>query len=60
MGIDLRGSDIGMAQQFLHRTKVLTCLKQVGGKGMSEGMTADPFIHDTCLFHRHLQRLARD
>eukprot|EP01132_Coremiostelium_polycephalum_P023529 gene23528-28024_t len=36
VGVDLGGLDVGVAQQFLHRTQVLGGLQQVAGKGVPE------------------------
>ena len=36
MGIDLRGRNIGMAEQLLHRAQIGTTLEQMAGEGMAE------------------------
>ena len=38
MGVDLRGTDIRMPQQLLHRTQVTARLQHVAGKGVPQGM----------------------
>ena len=41
VSIDLRGADIRMTEQFLHRPQVATGFQQVAGKGMPQGMWVD-------------------
>ena len=41
VGIDLRGTDIGVAKQFLHSTKVATGFKHVTGEGVSQPVWMD-------------------
>ncbi|MNQ62145.1 hypothetical protein D3C85_764790 [compost metagenome] len=36
VGIDLRGLDVGMAEQFLHRAQVLGGLQQMAGEGVPQ------------------------
>jgi len=36
MGIDLRGRNVGMAEQFLHGAQVCTVLQKVAGKGVAQ------------------------
>src|SRR4051812_7228878 len=38
MGVDLGGSDVGMAQQRLHAAQIRPPFHQVGGKGMAQYM----------------------
>ena len=38
MGIDLSGRQIAVAQQELNDTQVSAMIKQMGGKGMTQGM----------------------
>ena len=35
MGVDLRGGNVGMAQQQLHHAQVCAMVEQVGGKGVA-------------------------
>lgn len=35
MGVDLRGGNVGMAQQQLHHAQVSAVVEQVGGKSMA-------------------------
>ena len=44
VGVDHGGDDIGMSQQFLHRSDVITRFKKMCGKGMAQGMTANPLV----------------
>ena len=37
-GIDLRGGDIGVAQQLLHRAQIAAGLQQVAGKRVAQHM----------------------
>jgi len=43
MGVDHGCADISMAKKFLDRPNIVPILKQVGGKGMAEGVTACRF-----------------
>ena len=36
VGVDHRGADVGVAQQFLHGADVVTRLQQMGGKRMAQ------------------------
>ena len=45
MGVNHRGGDIGMSQQFLDCPDVIVRFKQMRGKGMPEGMATDPFAY---------------
>ena len=38
MRINLRGADVGVAQQFLQNAQVHACLQAVGGKTVAEGV----------------------
>ena len=38
MGIDLRGADVGVPQQFLQHTQVHARFQTVGGKAVTEGV----------------------
>ena len=61
MGVNLRGADVGMSEQFLHAPQVAARLEQVGGKGMAEHVRmhvhldalaprpgSDPQLHRAC------------
>ena len=41
VGIDLRGRDIGMAQELLHGAQIGPPLQQMTGKGMTQNMRRD-------------------
>ena len=43
MGINHRGFDIFMTEQFLDGADIVAVLQEVGGKGMAEGVTTNPF-----------------
>jgi hypothetical protein len=43
MGVDQGQADISMGKRFLDRPNIVPILKQVGGKGMAEGVTACRF-----------------
>lgn len=43
VGINHRGPNIFVAQQFLNSANVIARFKQMGGKTMSKGMTTDRF-----------------
>ena len=58
VGIDLRGRDIGMAQELLHRTQISSPLQQMTGKGMTENMRRDARRLDACGDGKRLQLLA--
>lgn len=55
MGVDHRRRDIGVAQQFLYRTYIVTSLKQVCGKGVAQGVHGNLVIDSSplrrCLDH---------
>ena len=38
VGIDLRGADVGVAEQFLYSSQVTAGLQQMAGEGMPEQM----------------------
>ena len=42
MRVDLRGRNIGMAQNLLQHTQVGTAREHVGGKGVAQGMGMEP------------------
>ena len=42
MGIDHRGLDVAMTQEFLYRSNIVAAFEQVSGKGMSEGVASGP------------------
>ena len=62
MGIDHGGTHVLVSQEFLHRTDIVSVLQQMGGKTMSQGVTAATF-GDACvlerLFHGSLQHCFR-
>ena len=41
MGIDLRGGDVGVAEQSLHHAQVGAVVQQVAGEGMAQHMRAE-------------------
>ncbi|OGP76140.1 MAG: hypothetical protein A2V86_02280 [Deltaproteobacteria bacterium RBG_16_49_23] len=45
MRVNHGGDDIGMPQQFLHRSDVITRLKKVCGKGVAKGMAANLLVN---------------
>ena len=61
MGVDHSGDDIGMSQQFLHRSDVITRFKKMRGpafsginSGVAQGMATDLFVNrrlSSRLFH---------
>lgn len=56
VGVDHGCGQIIMSQQGLNRADVGTALKQVGGKGMAKGMSADT-LGQTRAAHSYLDRL---
>lgn len=42
MRVDLRGRNIGMAQNLLQHTQVGTAREHVGGKGVAQGVGMEP------------------
>ena len=47
VGVDHGGADILVPKKFLYGADVVAVLKEVGGKGMAEGVGADAFL-DAC------------
>ena len=43
MGVDHRGLQVGMIQEVLNRTYILSVLKQMGGKRVPQCMDGHPF-----------------
>ena len=41
MGVDLGGGDVGVSQEFLDDAEIGPAFKEVGGKGVAEGMRGD-------------------
>ena len=41
MGIDLRGGDVGVAEQFLDRPQVSATAQHMGGKAVPQSVGAD-------------------
>ena len=58
VGVDLRGRDIGMAQELLHRAQISSLLQQMTGKGMTENMRRDARRLDARGDGKRLQLLA--
>jgi hypothetical protein len=56
MGIDHGGSDVGMPEEFLNGPNVIMGFKKAGGKGISQGMAADPLVYP-CIRSRILDCL---
>ena len=44
MGINHGGADIFVAQQFLHRSDIISICKQMGGEAVAKRMAGDGFI----------------
>ena len=42
MGVDLRGRDVGVAKQLLHRAQIGAPLQQMAGKSVAQDMRRDP------------------
>ena len=42
MGVDHRGTDIFVPEQFLYRSDFVTIFQQIGGKGMAHGVRYNP------------------
>lgn len=40
VGVDHRGADVGVAEEFLDRSDICPGLEEVGGEGVPEGMAA--------------------
>ena len=38
MGVNHRGSDIAVTEEFLHCANVVACIEQMGGEGMTKSM----------------------
>tara|TARA_R110000824_G_C14764073_1_gene630135 strand:- start:104 stop:340 length:237 start_codon:yes stop_codon:yes gene_type:complete len=55
MRIDLRGSNIRMAQQRLHRANIATSAQEFGSEGMTECVAAGGFTN-TGITHRQFYR----
>ena len=58
MGVDLRGRDIGVAQELLDGAQIRAPLQQMTGKGMTQNMRRDARRLDTCGDRKRLQLLA--
>ena len=58
MGVDLRGRDIGMAQELLHGAQIRAPLQQMTGKGMTQNMRRDARRLDAGGDRKRLQLLA--
>jgi hypothetical protein len=58
MGIDLRGRDVGVAEQLLHGAKVGAALKQMTGEGVAEHMRRYPRRLDPRFERERLELLA--
>jgi hypothetical protein len=46
VGIDLRGRDVGMTKQLLHRAEIGASLQEMAGKSVAEHMRRDPYRID--------------
>lgn len=53
MGIDHRGFDIFVPQQFLHRADVIPRFQEMRGKTVAKGVRANGFVK-SCQFRRRL------
>lgn len=42
MGVNLRGGEVFVAQEFLDRAEILVCLENVSGEEMTESVRRDP------------------
>ena len=58
MGVDLRGRDIGVAQELLHGAQIRAPLQQMTGKGMTQNMRRDARRLDAGGDRKRLQLLA--
>ncbi len=58
MGVDLRGRDVGMAEQLLHRTQIGAALQQMAGESVTEHMGRDAGGFDAGGNGERLQLLA--
>ena len=58
MGVDLRGRDVGMAEQLLHGAKIRAALQQMAGEGVAEHMRRDARRLDAGGERERLQLLA--
>ena len=41
MGVDLRGRDVGVAEELLHRAQIGAVLQKMAGKGVAEHVRRD-------------------
>ena len=57
--IDLRGRDIGMAQQLLHRAQVGAAIEQMAGEGVAQDVRRHPLGVDARFRRQLLQFLRR-
>src|SRR5215470_13521444 len=58
MSIDLRGRDVGVTQELLHRAQIGTALEQMAGKGVTEYVRRYPRRLDAGSDGERLQLLA--
>ncbi|MNL04312.1 hypothetical protein D3C87_1248800 [compost metagenome] len=58
MGVDLRGLDVRVAEQFLHRAQILRGFEQVAGEGVAQHVRVQVLPQFTFAgqFHSHLNR----
>lgn len=45
MGVNHRGGDIGVPQEFLDGPDIMAAFQQMGSKTVAQGMTVDPLRH---------------
>jgi hypothetical protein len=55
MSIDLRGRDVGVAEQQLHHAQVGAVVQEVRGEGVTQHMGRNAFLRDA-----HTQRVFLD
>ena len=55
MGVDLRGRDIGMAEQCLHDAQIGAVLQQMARKGVPQNMRADGLGSQAALYGQRFQ-----
>ncbi len=49
MGVNLRGADVGVAQQQLHHAQIRPMIQQMGGEGMAQDVGRQLLGMDTCV-----------
>ena len=58
MGVDLRGRDVGVAEELLHRAQIRAVLQEMAGEGMTEHVRRDARRLDAGGERQRLQLLA--